>query len=135
MTLSDDAVWEFSFSIPMYIRDPYTYKMEENPIWYNTRNGNIMVNMRKIKVIFNKEEDNVFNKEKDNVFEFLITNITESHDGDVLICTIKSESLPFHELGRIGYKYVLSYDEFEADLVHWQTHGYWIKPDLTHDTT
>lgn len=53
LTLSVDGTQEFTFSIPMYIHNGE--KLVENPIWYNTRNGNIAVAMRKIKVIFNKD--------------------------------------------------------------------------------
>jgi len=64
MTLKDDGENTFSFKIPMYIREdsgveePYFKKeniLKENPIWYTVRNGNLLVNMRKIKVIFNKK--------------------------------------------------------------------------------
>lgn len=37
--------------------------MVENPIWYNTRNGNLMMNLRKIKVTFNKENYSVLSGE------------------------------------------------------------------------
>ena len=52
MTIKDDGTQEFSFSLPMYY---YVGPQKiENPNWYHTRNGNIIVGMRKIKVIFNK---------------------------------------------------------------------------------
>jgi len=67
MRLNIDGTEEFSFSIPMYIyifeeKDRYKTNVKEsrmikkeNPIWYNTRNGNLMENLRKLKVIFNKK--------------------------------------------------------------------------------
>ena len=56
LTLDVDGTRNFTFSIPMYLYQ--NNKLVENPIWYNTRNGNIAVDMRKIKVIFNKNEFN-----------------------------------------------------------------------------
>ena len=66
--LKDDGDSTFSFKIPMYIRENINIdeephfknfsKLKENPIWYNVRNGNIITNMRKIKVIFNKNIKN-----------------------------------------------------------------------------
>ena len=76
MTLNVDGTNEFSFSIPMYIYEGPERK--ENPRWYNVRNGNIVANMRKIKVIFNKKT------EIERVFEFLITKVTERHERNEL---------------------------------------------------
>jgi hypothetical protein len=53
MVLADDGTQSFDFSIPMYYDDGKGTKIP-NPIWYNTRNGNLIENFRKIKVIFNK---------------------------------------------------------------------------------
>lgn len=114
MTLADDGTQELKFSIPMYCYDPNINQLVENPIWYTTRNGNLMINMRKLKVIFNKQ---TYDEE---VFEFVITQITESHDGDVLTCEVTSEGLAFHELGKTGYKYSLSLDTYELDFQNWQ---------------
>jgi len=47
---------------------------KENPIWYNTRNGNLMVGLRKIKVILNKKT------EDEAIFEFVITKVIERHE-------------------------------------------------------
>ena len=47
-----DGTQNLSFSIPMYIYQDGI--QQENPIWYNTTNGNLIANMRKIKVIINK---------------------------------------------------------------------------------
>ena len=69
ITLDIDGTENFSFSIPMYLE-----MGRENPIWYNTLNGNLMIGMRKIKVILNKKE------EDEEVFEFLITKVTERHE-------------------------------------------------------
>jgi hypothetical protein len=76
-----------------------------------------MVNLRKIKVIFNK--DNI-DKE---IFEFLITKVTESHEADKLICNITCESLAFNELGKIGYNYNLSLADYELDRQTWEESG------------
>ena len=52
LTLDVDGTRNFTFSIPMYLYQ--NGKLVENPGWYNTKNGNIAVDMRKVKVIFNK---------------------------------------------------------------------------------
>ena len=118
MTLNIDGTEKFEFSIPMYIYDQG--KRIENPNWYNTRNGNLMASLRKIKVIFNK------NNENKKVYEFLIMNMEETHEKDNLICNIQCEGLAFHELGKIGYKYNLSKDVFELDKKSYDEKGYWL---------
>ena len=121
MTLKDDGENTFSFKIPMYILE--NGKFVENPIWYTTQNGNIIVGMRKIKVIFEKktyedEEENViFNKGQ--VFEFIITKVTEQHEGYSKICEVECESLAFHELGKQGYLISLTEDDFLAEHEEW----------------
>lgn len=113
----DDGTEEFSFKIPMYI-----YKGAdriENPIWYNTQNGNIAINMRKIKVIFDKDEA------LPRVYEYIITKISESHDKDILQCEVTCEGLAFHELGKTGYKVSLKQEDFENDDYDWFETGSW----------
>lgn len=113
--IKDDGTREFSFAIPMYL-----YKGNErfeNPAWYNTTNGNILVNLRKLKVIFNKKTRD------EKVFEFLITKVTEEHQNGTLICHIESEGLAFHELGKIGYQISLSSDDFVDDYNTWVANG------------
>ena len=53
--------------------------------------------MRKIKVVFNKGNSN------EHVFEFMITEVTEEHSDDALMCNVTCEGLAFNELGKIGY--------------------------------
>ena len=122
MNIKDDGTLEFSFSIPMYLRE--NGKKIENPLWYNTRNGNVLVDLRKLKVIFNKKVP-----KKERVFEFLITKVTEKHEKGSLFCEIESEGLAFHELGKIGYKISLSkdsfYEDFENDNTLKATLNYW----------
>lgn len=108
VTLDSDGTENFSFSIPMYL-----HPGEENPIWYNTLNGNLMIGMRKIKVILNKTLDD------ERVFEFLITKVKERHEKDQLYCDVECEGLAFHELGKIGYKIALSQDEFFTRHEQW----------------
>lgn len=121
MTLSDDGTESFSFSIPMnlYVQDGDVLVKKENPIWYTVRDGILMVNMRKIKVIFNKTFDSNKNDNKDEkkangerIFEFLITKITETHEEDNPTCSVECEGLAFHELGKQGYKIELSSEVF-----------------------
>lgn len=55
MELKDDSEDTFSFKLPMYIREEGEFK--ENPNWYNVTNGNLIINLRKVKVIFYKGTD------------------------------------------------------------------------------
>lgn len=111
ITLKDDGESNFSFKIPMYILQGD--KWIENPIWYTTHNGNIIANMRKIKVIFNKQTQ--FEK----VFEFIILKVTEEHEGKSKFCSVECESLAFHELGKQGYNIALSSDIAQLDYEAW----------------
>ena len=108
MVIDIDGTQEFKFSIPMYLEPD-----KENPIWYNTLNGNLMIGMRKIKVILNKQ------LEDEAVFEFLITKVTERHEANGLFCDVECEGLAFHELGKIGYKISFSPDTFYLDDQLW----------------
>ena len=108
MVLDIDGTENFKFSIPMYL-----HPGEENPAWHNTLNGNLMIGMRKIKVILNKTLAD------EHVFEFLITKVTERHEADQLFCDVECEGLAFHELGKTGYKVVLSQDEYDIDNNEW----------------
>lgn len=123
-TLINDGTQEFKFSIPMYIYD--CGQLQENPVWYNTRNGNLIVNLRKIKVIFNK------NTEFKEIFEFLITKITEEHEKDCLMCKVECEGLAFHELGKIGYTYSLSSADADYDRKTWCEKGYYESRNKIH---
>ena len=108
---TDDGVNQYSCSIPMYIYR--NGQRIENPIWYNTLNGNIVSNLRKIKVIINKGADS------EEIYEFLITKVEERHDKDQLYCDITCEDLAFHELGKRGYKISLSTDVFLDKYNKW----------------
>ena len=111
MILADDGTQQFKFSIPMYLYQEG--KLIENPIWYNTRNGNLAVNLRKIKVIFNK--DTIDKK----IYEFMITKVTESHESDKLFCNVECEGLAFQELGKHGYTISLSLDDYDLLYKEW----------------
>lgn len=137
MKLNVDGTQTLTFSIPMYLYvevpdsvSEHIVRIEkrENPIWYNTQNGNLMVGLRKIKVIFNK-----YDKSSEQVFEFLITKVTESHEQDQLTCNIECEGLAFHELGKIGYKISLSQDTYTLDKKDYDETGTWTKYDGTLD--
>ena len=61
--LDVDGTQKFTFKVPMYIRDHdlttsiVTYK--ENPLWYDIKNNHVWLQgLRKVKVIFNKGEQN-----------------------------------------------------------------------------
>ena len=123
MILKDDGENTFSFKIPMYLQEdndltetPY-FKEEiiwkENPIWYTTRNGNIIANMRKVKIIFNKKTND------EEVFEFIINKVTEEHEGYSKYCNVECSGLAFHELGKQGYEISLSADDFFAEYEDW----------------
>ena len=119
MILKTDGTQTLNFSIPMYVwyvvedDEPHLEK-RENPIWYNTQNGNIIANLRKIKVIINKWT------EDEGIFEFVITSVQESHENDILTCELDCEGLAFHELGKIGYKINLSDDTFLDVYSKWE---------------
>lgn len=112
VALTDDGTQELTFSIPMYIRD--NGELIENPIWEKVYANSPLLNLHKIKVIFDKEVAS-----SDNVFEFMVDTVTESHMDGVLTCEVKSTGLAFHELGKIGYKIVLSPDEFYTRYEAW----------------
>ena len=129
LTNKDDGTQTFSFTIPMYL-----YKEGEkiqNPSWYNVESGALLVNMRKIKVIFNKDSQNR------KIYEFLIVKVNEEHDDEnSLYCDVQCQGLAFHELGKIGYKISLSADDFYNDDYDWATNGSWYNVKTkTQDTT
>lgn len=109
--LKNDNTLTLSFSLPMYIQAGEN--KTENPIWYNVRNGNLITDLRKIKVIFNKTTPD------EGVFEFLITKVSEQHSGFETICKVECESLAFHELGKVGYKISLNEDTYVEDWNEW----------------
>lgn len=118
MTLKDDGTESLSFEIPMYLRE--NNRLVENPIWYNTRNGNIEEGLRKIKVVFNKKPGQI---DETGIFEFLIVKVTDVHEKDCLTCKIECDGLAFHELGKIGYKIDLSANDFLVDYETWAESG------------
>ena len=101
--LKNDGENTLNFTIPMYIMQNGSFI--ENPLWYNKKNGYLMANLRKIKVIFNKFTD------YEEVFEFVITKVTEKHEGYAKICEIECSGLAFNELGKQGYKISLSEED------------------------
>lgn len=114
MGLKDSNDNTFSFKIPMYL-NAIDGTFVENPIWFTTRNGNIIANMRKVKVIFNKGE-----VKNEQVFEFIITNVKEEHEGFAKYCEVECEGLAFHELGKQGYRITLSgADDVDYDQQQW----------------
>ena len=122
LTLDVDGTQTLSFSIPMYLNIPNgtgAIEKKENPIWYNTQNGNLMTNMRKIKVILNKK----LNDEK--IYEFVIIKVLEKHEKGQLYCDVNCEGLAFQELGKIGYKFNLSAEDYQNDYEDWITTGSW----------
>ena len=108
LELNDDSEDRFTFRLPMYIQNENEFI--ENPIWYNVRNGNLIVNLRKIKVIFHR------GTERQRVFEFVITRVTESHEGFEKTCEVECEGLAFNELGKTGYNIDLSQELYELDV-------------------
>ena len=100
--IKNDGIQELNFVIPMFYYEGG--KRVENPIWYNVINGSLIVNLRKLKLIFNKGVEG----EKEEIFEFVIQEITEIHTDGQLKCEVIAEGLPFQELGKIGYKISLS---------------------------
>ena len=113
--IKNDGTQELNFSIPMYYYQDGI--LVENPVWYDVINGTLIVNLRKLKVIFNKGE------EGEEVFEFVITNIVETHTNGQLVCEVTGEGLPFQELGKIGYKISLSSQDFVNEYNEWAENG------------
>lgn len=112
LQLSVDGTENLSFSVPMYLRND-GQDLTENPAWYNVINGNLIVGMRKLRIFFNKGD------EDEQVYDFIITKVEESHENGVLTCKVEAEGTPFQELGNLGYKINLSQDEFELDYQKW----------------
>ena len=110
--IKNDGTQELNFSIPMYYRENGT--LVENPIWYNVINGNLIINLRKLKVIFNKGENG-----KEEIYEFVITKVTETHTDGQLHCEVTAEGLAFQELGKVGYKISLTSQEFLDEYEEW----------------
>lgn len=122
MRLNTDGTQELEFNVPMYIHqieykdnEPSISYNIENPRWYDVKNGLLMVGLRKIKVVFNK------NTKDEEIYEFLITEVNEEHgEDDSLYCRVKGTGLAFQELGKKGYKRSLTADEYYLDY-----NNYW----------
>lgn len=110
--IKSDGTQEINFTIPMYYYE--NGEWVENPIWYNVINGALIVNLRKLKLIFNKGE-----KGKEEIFEFVITKVTETHTDGQLKCEVTAEGLAFQELGKVGYKISLSSEDFINEYNDW----------------
>lgn len=117
MEIDIDGTQKLSFDIPMYIY--INGKRIENPNWYNNVTKNVLVSMRKIKVIFNKWQLTTQEERSASTFEFIILKVQEQHEQDNLVCHVECEGLAFHELGKIGYKCSLSADEFNNQYYNW----------------
>lgn len=111
ITLKDDGTQELKFSFPMYYYEGG--KLVENPIWYSLKDGMLIENLRKLKVIFNKGE------KEEQIFEFIITKVSETHKDGKLACELEAEGLAFQELGKVGYKISLSQADFEEEYEEW----------------
>lgn len=110
--IKDDGIQELNFTIPMYYRE--SGELIENPIWYNVINGALIVNLRKLKLIFNKGEEG-----KEEIFEFVISKVTETHADGQLKCEVTAEGLAFQELGKVGYKISLLSEDFIEEYSQW----------------
>lgn len=104
LKLSNDGTQTLTFKIPMYLYE--NNQLIENPRWFDVKHGLLMVNLRKIKVIFNKGE------EEEEVFEFLVMKVDEEHNNNTLYCKVECSGLAFQELGKKGYSVSLSEEEF-----------------------
>lgn len=114
-SIKDDGTQELTFSIPAYFHQ--NGELTENPIWYNTLNGNLIVNMRKLKLIFNKGENG------EQVFEFVINKVEETHKDGQLYSDVSAEGLAFQELGKIGYKISLLSQDYIDEYEEWVENG------------
>ena len=111
LIVDTDGTQEFSFNIPMYISENGEKILNE--LWYSYKSGLIVANLRKIKVILNKDSDD------EEIFELLITKVTEKHENNQLSCNVECEGLAFQELGKTGYKISLTSDDFYLDDLQW----------------
>ena len=111
MTLGIDGTRNYEFKIPIYIFE--NGQRIENPIWYTVQEGIFIENLRKIKVIFNKDT------QYERVFEFIITKVTDEHNNDELYCNVVCEGLAFNELGKVGYKISLSTEAYYNEYDKW----------------
>lgn len=117
--VKDDGTQELNFSIPMYYRNEEG-DFIENPIWYDVINGSLIVNLRKLKLIFNKGEKGQNGKpKKEEIFEFIITKVSETHTDGQLHCEVTAEGLAFQELGKVGYRISLSSQDFLDEYQEW----------------
>ena len=114
--LVDDGTEKLEFSVPLYYYDNGIKII--NPLWKNFDNSLIIPHMHKIKLIFNKKES------EERVYEFLVVSIDELHEKDMVTFNVKCEGLPFHELGKLGYKVSLSADIYNNDYDEWANNGY-----------
>ena len=122
LKIVDDGTQEFTFKIPMYIMQ--NGEMIQNPIWYNTTNGVLVASTRKIKVIVNKKDAvRILSQQRatqdEEVFEFIITKVVQTHQDEILTCEVTCQGLAFHELGKIGYKFSLSQQDFFNEYSEW----------------
>lgn len=122
IVIKDDGTQELTFKVPMYYHQDN--KLVENPLWYDVKNGVLMVNLRKLKVIFNKGEEG-----NEEVFEFVINKITESHTEGQLYCEVSADGLAFQELGKVGYKISFNEDTFLNEYNEWWEENEKTKPE------
>ena len=94
LTLNVDGTQKFTFSIPMWYNIDGV--IQDNPNWYTVEQGQLIMGLRKVKVIFNKGEEYETDDEQEqarlrssNVFELLITKVTEDHANEQLRCNIE----------------------------------------------
>ena len=117
--VKDDGTQELNFSIPMYYRNEEG-EFIENPVWHDVINGSLIVNLRKLKLIFNKGEKGQNGKpKKEEIFEFIITKVSETHTDGQLHCEVTAEGLAFQELGKVGYRISLSSQDFLDEYQEW----------------
>lgn len=122
IVIKDDGTQELTFKVPMYYYQDN--KLVENPLWYDIKHGILMVNLRKIKVIFNKGEEG-----KEDIFEFIINKITETHENGQLYCEVSADGLAFQELGKVGYKISFNEDTFLNEYNEWWEKNKEIEPE------
>ena len=109
LKLNIDGTQELTFKVPMYYFKDNA--MIENPYWYDLKHGLLLVDMRKIKLIFNK------GSRDEEVYEFVVTEAEEKHEDDgSLFCEVVGSGLSFQELGKKGYKISLSEDDYYNDM-------------------
>ena len=137
LTDRDDGTQTFSFTIPMYYYNNGEKML--NPNWYNITNGNLLTNMRKIKVIFNElgkigykvsvTADDFYNDDYDWITNGLWYNpATNSYDDKQPFATLNYwNDKVFNTINNWDYKICMNWDSYSL----WENEKQGVLQDYT----